>query len=149
MKSEKITDDIDYLNNGPWYELYLISKNWKSDVEFYRDDLRFLYNLIDKYFLWLSKPENLKLVQNLKNKQYQLGIKSKDLINKLGKHNIQLGYLIENPKKNDAGIIVTEHEHLEEEIAEFTKLFRKNKTDVFAITEYIIDSEELASKFES
>ncbi len=146
MKSNKIATDIDFLTNGPWYELYVISKNWQSDIAFYRDDVRFLFHLIDKYFLWLTRPENLKIVQELQNNLHQLEIKCKDLLNKLGKHTIQLGYLIENPNKSDAGIILTEHEHLEEEIAAITKLFRKNRTEVFAITEYIIDSAELASK---
>tara|TARA_R110000765_G_scaffold403396_1_gene499434 strand:- start:169 stop:618 length:450 start_codon:yes stop_codon:yes gene_type:complete len=145
MDGEKNKTDVDFLKNGPWYALYVLTKHWKSDLEFYRDDLRFLHHLIDKYFMWLSKPENLKMVKELKNKLHHLNIKSKDLLDKISKHHIQLGYLVEDPSKRDAGIIKTEHEHLEQEMAEFIKLFRENRKEVFAITEYIIDSEELAN----
>ncbi|MCJ7468616.1 MAG: hypothetical protein MUO53_18205 [Maribacter sp.] len=137
--------ELDFLKNGPWDELYVLTQHWKSDIEFYRDDLRFLHHLIDKYFIWIAKPENLILVQELKISLFELNKKSHDLLEKTGKHLLQLGYLMEEPNNGDAGIIKMEHEHLEVEITEFVKAFRRNRKEVFAITEFIIDSEKLAS----
>ena len=39
-------------------ELYILTKHWKSDLEFYKDDLRFLHNLVDKYLIWITKKES-------------------------------------------------------------------------------------------
>ena len=149
MSSSEYSDETEFLKDGPWDELYVITQYWKSDLEFYRDDLRFLHHLIDKYFMWITKPENLILVKELKKELFELNGRSKDLLEKVAKHRIQLGYLVEDPNKSDAGIIKTEHEHLEEELGTFLKQFRKNRKEVFKITEYIIDSEKLANVMES
>jgi hypothetical protein len=145
MNDNKKTDRANFLSNGSWYQMYMLSKYWKSDLEFYRDDLHFLYLLIDKYFIWIVKPENLKIVEELKNKLVHLNLKSKDLILKMSKHTIQLGYMVDSPNNGNIETIKTEHEDLEQEIAEFVTMFRENRKEVFSITEYIIDSEKLAS----
>lgn len=149
MNTLKHDKELDFLKDGPWNELYVLTEHWRSDLQFYHDDLRFLHHLIDKYFMWIAKSENLDLVKELKKGLFNLNINCNDLIEKVKKHLIQLGYLVEDPNKGDAGIIKTEHEHLEEEIANFIKSFRKNRKKVFAITEYVIDSEELANIFKS
>ncbi len=145
MNDNKKTDGANFLSNGSWYQMYMLSKYWKSDLEFYRDDLHFLHLLIDKYFIWIVKPENLKIVEELKNKVAHLNLKSKDLIVKMSKHTIQLGYMVDSPNNGSIKTIKTEHEDLEQEIAEFVAMFRENRKEVFSITEYIIDSEKLAS----
>lgn len=149
MGDQEYSQEIDFLKNGPWDELYVITQHWKSDLEFYRDDLRFLNHLIDKYFLWITKSENIDLVKELSLGLIKLVLEVKDLMAKVQKHLIQLGYLVEDPNKSDAGIIKTEHEHLEEELAKFVKSFRGNRKEVFTITEYIIDSEKLVNILDS
>ncbi|MEK6152280.1 hypothetical protein WIW50_03430 [Flavobacteriaceae bacterium 3-367] len=138
-----------YIQQAPWDELYVLTQHWKSDLEFYRDDLRFLHHLIDKYFMWITEKENLDLVKEIKKNLFTTGKQSKDLLAKVGKHLIQLGQLVENPNSGEAAIFKMEHEHLEDEIADFVKSFRQNRKEVFAITEYIIDSEQLPHIFES
>lgn len=149
MNKQTKNSELDFLENGPWDELYVLTEHWKSDIEFYRDDLRFLHHLIEKYFIWITKPENLELVKELQQGLFGLNKKSDDLREKTGKHLIQLGKLVENPNSGNAGVIKTEHEHLEEEIADFVKEFRRNRKEVFVLTEYIIDSEDLVRMMES
>lgn len=132
-------------HNPNWQELYVLCEYWKSDLEFYNDDLRFLHHLIEKYFIWITKSENLELAREIKVNLFKVKKKCQDLIDKVGKHIIQLGHQIEKSKMDDAGIFVMEHEHLENEIADFVKSFRDNRREVFAITNYVIDSEELAN----
>lgn len=145
MKYHKDTTDANFLANGSWYELYILMKNWKSDLEFYSDDLRFFHHLIDKYFRYLSTSENLKNIIELKNKLHHLYTKSKELLRKVGKHVIQLGCFVEDPSKGDAKMIHSEQERLENELAQFVTHFRENRKEVFVITEYIIDSEKLVT----
>ncbi len=146
MKHLKSSDpELDFLKNGPWDELYTLTGHWCSDMDFYRDDLRFLHHLIDKYLIWITKTENLDLVRELRNGLIDISKQSDDLLKKMRKHMDQLGRMVEDPSQGDAGVIITEHEHLEEEMADFVKSFRQNRKEVFALTEYVIDSEELAS----
>ncbi|MGB3151930.1 MAG: hypothetical protein WBB27_14830 [Maribacter sp.] len=149
MSNREYSQETEFLKDGPWDELYVITQHWKSDMEFYRDDLRFLHRLIDKYFIWITKAENLVLVKELKKELLELNGRSKDILEKVIKHRIHLGYLVEDPNERNAGIIKTEHEHLEDELSTFLKMFRKNRKEVFKITEYIIDSEKLARIIDS
>ena len=57
-----------------WQELYILSKHWKSDLEFFKDDLRFLHHLVDKYIIWITKKENLEMVTAIQKKEHDLGI---------------------------------------------------------------------------
>ena len=54
-----------YIQKADWQKLYILTEHWKSDLSFYKDDLRFLHHLIDKYFLWISKKENIDMMQNI------------------------------------------------------------------------------------
>lgn len=137
--------ELQFVKDGPWSELYALTEHWKSDLEFYKDDLRFLHHLIEKYFMWITKPENLDMVKELKVGLFDLKNKCRDLLDKVQRHRAQLGQMVEDFNKADAGIIRTEHEHLEEEVANFVTTFRSNRKEVFAITEFIIDSESLAN----
>ncbi len=67
-----------YILEADWQKLFLITEHWKSDLLFYKDDLRFLNLHIDEYFLWFSKKENINMVQKIEvnllkvDKQYVL-----------------------------------------------------------------------------
>lgn len=139
----------EYSKEGPWQEIYVLTERWKLDLQFYKDDLRFLHHLIDKYLIWITKTENLDLVREIKVNLSETVKKCKDLLDKVGKHLIQVGYLVEKPNEKDAGIFKMEHEHLEDEMIDFVKSFRENRKEVFAITEYIMDSEKLINILES
>ena len=59
-----------------WQELYVLTDHWKSDLAFYKDDLRFLHHLIDKYIIWITKDENLNMVQDIKKILFEIKSKS-------------------------------------------------------------------------
>ncbi len=141
----KSNDTNDFLKNGPWDELYALSTHWKSDLKFYKDDLRFLHHLIDKYIIWITKKENLDLVKEVQHSLFDIKRSCGDLLEKFDRHIVRLGRLVENPNQSDAAVVKMEHEHLETEIARFVQLFRSNRKKVFNITEYIVDSEELTN----
>lgn len=69
-----------------WEELYVLAEHWKSDLLFYKDDLRFLHHLIDKYFIWITKAENMAMVKAIKTDIVKLGTTCDDLLDKVGKH---------------------------------------------------------------
>ncbi len=132
-----------FLIDANWEELYVLTEHWKSDLEFYKDDLRFLHRLINKYFIWITEEENLDMVRSLEISLVKMDRSCKDLLSKIGKHLIQLGKLVENSDDEQSRVFRIEHEHLEDEIADFVKCFRENRKEVFTITEHVIDSEKL------
>lgn len=144
MSDRKKNNQTSFSKNAKWEELYVLTNYWKSDLEFYRDDLSFLHHLVNKYFLWITKSENIDVVKKLKNSLFGLKEKVKALLETILEHEVRLGYLVENPNYADHDFMKKKHAHLEEEIAQFVKSFRNNRMEVFKITEYIIDSEKLA-----
>ena len=52
-----------YIHKADWQQLYRLTEHWKSDLQFYNDDLIFLHHLIEKYFMWISRKENIDMVR--------------------------------------------------------------------------------------
>jgi len=138
-----------FIQEANWQQLYVLTQHWKKDLEFYKDDLRFLHGLIDKYFIWITEKENLDSVKKIGINLLTITGKCQDLLEKISKHILQLGVLVENPGKEESRIFRLEHEHLEDEIADFVKSYRENRKEVFTITEYVVDNEKLVHLLET
>lgn len=135
-----------YIHESNWQQLYVLTEHWKSDLEFYNDDLKFLHRLIDKYFIWMSKKENIDLVRDIEIGLLEMDNQSSMLLQEVNKHIHHLAELIDNPLAYDSQIFRTEHEKLEDDLAAFVKDFRKNRKEVFMVTEHVIDGEEMVRR---
>ncbi len=133
----------EFIKEANWEELYVLTRYWKKDLEFYKEDLQFLYRLIDKYLIWITREENTTAVNQMVRDLQKVKSHCFDLLEKVKVHLNQLGSLVEDPQKGNTRIFRMEHEHLEDEIADFVKAFRKNRTRVFSVTEHIVESEKL------
>ena len=136
-----------YIFEAKWEELYILTKHWKSDLLFYKDDLKFLDHLIDKYFIWISKKEDIDAVRSINNSILETAKKCSDLLKKVEKHLMHLANLIEDPFKYDAHQFRTEHQQLEDDITNFVKEFRRNRIEVFEVTKLVIESDEFVRQF--
>ena len=140
----KNTQQENFATEYAWQELYLLTKHWKSDIEFYKDDLKILMKLIHKYSIWITKEENLKKVSKIDSSLHKLVKKFKNLTKSIDKHLEHIAILInDDPFKYDSQKFKDEHVDLENKISKFVKKFRKNKKETFAITEFIVDDEKL------
>ncbi|MFD1094871.1 hypothetical protein [Salegentibacter chungangensis] len=134
-----------YIKEANLEELYVLTSHWKQDLEFYKNDLLFQKRLIDKYFIWITRDDNLEAVENIvKNIRASQAV-CKDLLKQVKLHLSAIGKLLEDKDSADTKAFRIEHESLEDKIAAFIKSFRKNKKEVFKITEMVIDSEQLAN----
>ena len=133
----------DFINETDWQQLYILTKHWKSDLLFYKDDLNFLHHLIDKYFIWITEPGNLSEVKSIGSQVLADEENCDRLLEKITEHLSHLGGLMEDPFKYDAVTFRNEHRELEDEIALFIKTVRENRKKVFAVTEHVLDSEQL------
>jgi DNA-directed RNA polymerase subunit L len=132
-----------YLFEADWQELYVLTEHWKTDLLFYKDDLKILHHLIDKYFLWISKKENLNQVKKIEESLNKIDKQCTSLLTRVSKHLHHLAELIDHPFKYDSHQFRTEHEVLEDNIADFVKDFRKSRIEVFELIEQLIESEKL------
>jgi hypothetical protein len=65
MGNSKDKPQTDFNWEAQWQQLYLLAEDRYSDLQFYKDDLRFLYHLIDKYFMGLTLNANLDEMREL------------------------------------------------------------------------------------
>jgi hypothetical protein len=136
-----------YILDANWEELYILTKHWKSDLLFYRDDLNFLDNLIDKYLIWISNKKDSEAVRNIDNSILETAKKCTDLLQRVDKHLTHLANLMEDPFKYDSHQFRAEHQQLEDDITNFVKTFRNNRKVVFEVTKMVIDSDEFVRQF--
>ena len=127
-----------------WQELYVLTEHWQSDLEFYKDDLRFLHHLIDKYFIWITKSENLEMVKEIVLQVESLQRRCEEMLVSIQDHRHQITLLEDNDDPLQLQLVVEKHELMEEALYTFVKEFRANRKEVFRITEYVVDSEELS-----
>lgn len=136
-----------YILDANWEALYILTKHWKTDLLFYRDDLNFLDNLIDKYLIWISNKKDSEAVRNIDNSILETAKKCTDLLQRIDKHLMHLANLIEDPFKYDSHQFRAEHQLLEDDITNFVKAFRNNRKEVFEVTKMVIDSDEFVRQF--
>jgi len=135
-----------YIFEADWKELYVLTEHWKSDLLFYKDDLRFLQHLIDKYFLWMSQKENIDLVRDTEVNLMETDKQCDSLLKRTSNHLTHLADLIDDPFKYDSHTFRTEHQALEDGLASFVKTVRENRKEIFKVTEHVVDSEEFVEK---
>lgn len=131
-----------YIFESDLQRLYALTKHWESDLLFYKDDLNFLSQLINKYFIWISKKEDVEAVRNIQVNIDKTEMQCSDLLKRVNKQLNHFANMTDNPFKYDTHQFRTEHQQLENDIADFTKAFRANRKEVFAVTKHVIESDE-------
>jgi hypothetical protein len=142
MNDFRIRPNGNYIFNANWQELNVLTEHWKSDLLFYKDDLKFLDHLIDKYFIWISKKEDFNLVKSIEVGIVETSKNCSSLLQRVNKHLVDIAALIVNPFKYNSQQFREEHQQLEDDISAFVKDFRANRKEVFEVTEHVIESEE-------
>lgn len=143
MSDLRARPKANFIQETDWQKLYVLTNHWKSDLLFYKDDLKFLHNLIDKYFIWITKKNNLKDVQQVGTLILEDTRQCRLLLEKAEKHLSHLANLIDEPFKNNSAQFRDEHQELEDDIALFAKTIRENRKQLFAVTERVLDDEQL------
>jgi hypothetical protein len=141
----RIRPKSDFLHRASWEELYVLTEHWESEVLFYRDEIRFLNNLIGKYFIWITKEGKVTKVQSLVNRLSKLHTRQEDIAHLIKKHLTRLELLMENAFTRDESKFREEHVRLEEQMTELSRELRKVKKEVFAVSGEIMESEKFQS----
>ena len=131
-----------YLQSAHWQELHALATHWKSDMDFFEDELRFIDVLIDKYFKALIEQENLGKIKVLAGKLRDVRSDRDVLAQRISSHMHHIEDLMVNSFAHDASSFRKEHEILEDDLAKFVKSFRQIKHEVFQLTEAIARTEK-------
>lgn len=135
-----------YIEEANWQQLYVLTEHWKSDLSFYEGDLKFLHHLIDKYFMWISKKEHIDMVREIEVNLLATDEQCESMLNRVNENLHHLASLIDNSFANDSNEFRIEHANLEDDITTFVKTFRSNRKEIFTVTNYLMDTEELVKQ---
>lgn len=131
------------VEKNTWTQMYSISEHWRSDMDFFCDELIFLTGLIDKYFMSLLAGKDLESTQKTVAELSKLDNRQIDFVHKLVQHQQCLTNLIENPFSHNAQPCQQGHGELEKELSEFVKDFRLVKRKVFHLAANAIESQKV------
>lgn len=124
-------------------QLFLLTEHWQSDVAFYKDEFKFLYKLIDKYYMWLTNDEHITQVRKMVNTVLEMQKELDAFTVDLSHHLIAIGKRIDKPNAATELVLREEHSALGIRIGQFYRNFRVVKKTIFTLTEVVIESDKL------
>lgn len=131
------------MHTADWQQLHSLSEQWLSELAFYHDELLFLKDVINKYFIWLVADEKMELLTSLSKRLIKMEQINGQLLNSVKKNMGQLTELMANTFSHDEQIFRHEHSGLEDDIANFIGNFASLKKEIFAVTKRVIETERL------
>lgn len=143
MNVQRLSPKDDALHSPYWQEVHALIEHWRSDMEFFRDELNFLRNLIDRYFIWMTMEENLSEVQVAANDVVKLMRERDRVASFIKKHARDLKMLMEGKINLEGREFREDHGQLEDDLACFANKFRSVKKHVFQVSERVLESEKL------
>ncbi|MBD3638815.1 MAG: hypothetical protein HUJ25_15790 [Crocinitomicaceae bacterium] len=132
----------DYMLQADTEALYVLTEHWNTDIDFYKDELKFLEDVIEEHFLWIIQSGKMPLVQVLKEQIGEAKTEVRKLDEQIKKHLMHLEELMENAFTHDEQKFREEHEKLEEKFGAFVKFFRELKTNLYSTVKDGIDKEK-------
>ncbi len=139
----RIRPKSDYMHVAGWQQLHVLSEKWLSELSFYKDEIRFLNDVVNKYFVWLVADEKMDTLTRLSQRLIKIQEVNQYLLETTNKHMGHLVDLIENSFSHDEQTFREEHSTLEDRIAGFEQDFMVLKSDIFRITKKVIEIERL------
>lgn len=129
-----------YMNQPDSTQLYLLTRNWQSDVSFYLDKLRFFRHFVDQKLIWLQDEKLIKELQILQKNLLSTVRYCQKINDDMKVHLAHYQELNENPFSHNEEAFRTEHDKLEKQVTEFTRDFRLLKKDVIDLVEKVTES---------
>ncbi|MCB0667257.1 MAG: hypothetical protein KDC80_15625 [Saprospiraceae bacterium] len=125
-------------------DLHRQSREWLSDMAFWKDEADFLRRLIDKNFVHLMTGEGMETAFQLSKKIAHLGdTQVKNLIDLVEIHEGKLAELIENPQEKREESFRKEHRLLAIKFREVAMQNMSIKRRIFAAAEKILHDEKI------
>lgn len=122
--------------------MFVIAEHWRSDLDFYLDELNFFRALLDKYLLILIDEKRIDSTRHLVAGLKQFERERLTLESEVKHHMSQLTNLIQNPFAQESQVSLKMHAKLESAVTDFMKSFKAVKKEVFTLSEKAMESEK-------
>jgi len=126
--------------------LYTLNKKWISDINFLEDEMKFMADLLDKFFTKLVKDEHVNRIQLIQMQLVSLGYVRKNIKKDIQKHQSNIEETINNPLAKSDAFLELEDERMSEELADLYKSFKRLKKEIFDVTRTLLRQDKEASK---
>lgn len=133
----------EFMQNRNWQELFMLAERWKSDLLFYKDDLKFLRHLEDKYFLWIEAQTDLENIRKAGESILKDTRDCDELLELVDKHLAHLSTLISETEKQNQKEFRAEHLELKEAVSQFIENTKENRRQLFKVIEFDVETAKL------
>jgi hypothetical protein len=124
-------------------DIRTLTHHWKSDLEFYRDEVKFLMNLIDKYAALMITDEHVSRVKTLEKRLSSAESHLNVLEEKVIEHLSYVDDLIEGVVRISETAFRFEHAKLENDVAYLVDELRDAKKQIFTASEELFKAREV------
>ncbi len=128
-------------SKGKLLAAYKIAEQWKSDLEFYNDEVHFLASLVDKNFVYLIDEKEFPNTTKITNRLKETINVCQELLRSTLDYMVTVGSILEK----DAADSVQDvgHVKLEIKIAAFENSFKSLKREIFSMSKVIMKHEKM------
>lgn len=118
-----------------WRSLLTLTKHWKSDLQFFEDELRTLDTLNDRLYKVITRTANIEVNRKMAGDITKLQKKQIKLSKDVGTHLHHLTGMMQSPFALNYQAYREEHERLEVLFAQFVKAVRAVRRKVYVLIE--------------
>ncbi|MGB5370034.1 MAG: hypothetical protein WBN18_06355 [Flavobacteriaceae bacterium] len=130
---------MEHSGNGTAQKQYEISLEWISELSLYRDEMKFLKRLIDRYYLEVVKLENLDEIREEVMQLQDLGHANKALLKELVRFRDRIKGFMDCPDDLLAPEQEMTHTNLQKKMAAFKLRFLSAKQEIFGIANDVLE----------
>jgi len=127
-------------------QCYTLSRQWKSDLEFFRIETAFFHRLLDDYFVRLLAPPYIEQLKQTGKDLYKLEKDENRLIKLVDDQLTQLDLISEVVIPEDREILIEKHLQLEQLMASLISEYKEVKKQLFELVEKIMNENKLITK---
>jgi hypothetical protein len=118
--------------------LHTLNKQWQSEINFLDDEMKFMSDLLDKFFINLIKEEHVNRIQLIKMQLNTLGHLRQNIKGDILKHQANIEDVINNVSEKSDGFLALEDERMSDELNDLSKSFKNLKKEIFDITRVLL-----------
>ena len=130
------------IKDANWESLYLLTDNWKKELEFYYFDISFLEILIENYFSELLLYENLDELRELQIEVFEFKSQCEYLLNDARINLESIVCIINDTYIHDPSGFKIENEQLGDTIVRFIDNERKMRRVVFSMIKDVFENQK-------
>lgn len=123
--------------------MYVRTEHWISDSAFFADEFKFLFSLMDKYFVGLviSDSTRLEMVKSIARRLQEIDSERESLEKENTENLSYIARLIKNEEAFEPTEFKEAQSDIESDQVDFLKKYRAIKKEIFQLAEQLIGAE--------